>query len=138
MEISGSCFCSAVQFKVNGAHKSVVNCHCNFCRKHSGAAFSTYVAVPETALEITSGAESLAAFLFAEDAQKHFCKQCGSPIFNTNARYPGLSMIYLGAIAAPSNFVPTANIHCESQLAWISAIAELRAFPQGIGKRAAG
>jgi hypothetical protein len=136
MEITGSYFCNAVQFKVNGAPKSVVNCHCNFCRKHGGAAFSTYVAVPEEALEIISGAEFLATFPFAEDAHKHFCKQCGSPIFNKNARYPGLSIIYLGAIAASSNFVPTANIYCESQLAWVPAIAGLRAFPQGIGKRA--
>lgn len=136
MEISGSCFCNAVQFKVSGAPKSVVNCHCNFCRKHSGAAFSTYVAVPEEALGITSGADSLATFKFAEDAYKHFCNQCGSPIFNKNARYPGLCIIYLGAIAEPSHFVPTANIYCESQLAWVPAIAELRAFPQGIVRRA--
>jgi hypothetical protein len=136
VEISGSCFCNAVQFKVSGAPKSVVNCHCNFCRKHSGAAFSTYVAVPEEALEITAGADFLATFQFAEDAHKHFCKQCGSPIFNKNARYPGLGIIYLGAIAEPARFVPTANIYCESQLAWVPAIAELRAFPQGIVRHA--
>lgn len=125
-----------MQFKVSGAPKSVVNCHCNFCRKHSGAAYSTYVAVPEEALEITSGADSLATFKFAEDAYKHFCKQCGSPIFNKNARYPGLGIIYLGAIAEPARFVPTANIYCDSQLAWVPAIAELRAFPQGIVRHA--
>src|SRR5512144_1393699 len=98
MEISGSCFCNAVQYKVSGGHKAVVKCHGNFCRKHSGAALSTYVAVPEEALEITSGADSLATFQFAEDAHKHFWKQCGSPIFNKNARYPGLCIIYLGGI----------------------------------------
>lgn len=132
MEISGSCYCNAVRFKVHGAPKSVVNCHCNFCRKHSGAAFSTYVAVPEEAFEITSGADSLATFPFGEDAQKHFCKQCGTPLFNKNPRYPGLCIIYLGAIADSSTLTPTANIYCDSQLSWVSSIAELRAFPQGI------
>jgi hypothetical protein len=135
MEITGSCYCNAVQFRVNDAPRSVVNCHCNFCRKHSGAAFSTYVAVPEAALEITSGADFLSTFQFEEDAQKHFCKRCGSPVFNKNARYPGLSIIYLGMITESSSFVPTANIFCESQLAWVPSIAELRAFPQAIVKR---
>ena len=135
MGISGSCFCKAVKFKVNGEYKSVVNCHCDFCRKHSGAAFSTYVAVSEAALEITSGADSLATFQLEGDAQKHFCKQCGSPLFNgKNARYPGLCMIYLGSIDGSAIYVPTANIHCESQLAWVPTLSELRAFPQGIGR----
>ena len=136
MEISGSCFCNAVQFKVSGAPKSVVNCHCNICRKQSGAAFSTYVAVPESAFEITSGADSVSSFQVREGAHKHFCKQCGSPIFNKNARYPGFNIIYLGGISASSEIVPTANIYCESQLPWVPAIAELRAFQQGVVKQA--
>ena len=136
MEISGSCFCNAVQFKVSGAPKAVVNCHCNFCRKHSGAAFSTYAVVPEADLEIISGADYISSFQIKEDAHKHFCKQCGSPIFNKNARYPGLCMIYLGGISASSCIAPTANIYCESQLAWVPSIPELRSFSQGIAKQA--
>ena len=84
MEISGSCFCNTVQFKLSGAPKAIVNCHCNFCRKHSGAAFSTHVVVLETALEITAGQDSISAFQFRENAHKHFCKKCGSPLFNKN------------------------------------------------------
>jgi hypothetical protein len=136
MEISGSCFCKAVQFKASGTHKSVVNCHCNICRKQSGAAFSTYVAVPEDAFEIISGADSISSFQMGEGAHKHFCRECGSPVFNKNARYPGLSIIYLGGISDVSNLTPTANIYCESQLAWVSSIADLRSFEQGIGKQA--
>ncbi len=134
MEISGSCYCNAVQFKVSGAPKAVVNCHCNFCRKHSGAAFSTYAAVLEAALEIVSGADSISSFKVEEDAHKHFCKQCGTPIFNKNARYPGMSMIYLGGISELSGIAPTANIYCESQLAWVPSIAEIRSFAQGSAK----
>lgn len=136
MEISGSCFCSAVQFKVNSAPRAVVNCHCNFCRKHSGAAFSTYAAVPEAALEIISGTDSISSFQVEEDAHKHFCKQCGSPIFNKNARYPGLCMIYLGGISGSSSIAPTANIYCESQLDWVPSITDIRSFDQGVAKQA--
>jgi hypothetical protein len=136
MEISGSCFCNAVQFKVSGAPKAVVNCHCNFCRKHSGAAFNTYVVVAETALELTSGQDSIASFQLKENAYKHFCKHCGTPIYNKNAKYAGLSMVYLGTVSASSEIVPTANIYCESQLPWVPAIAEIRTFQQGIVKQA--
>jgi len=132
MEISGSCFCNAVQFKLNSAPQGVVNCHCNFCRKHSGAAFSTYAVMPEAALEITAGQDFISAFQFKENAHKHFCKQCGSPLFNKNARYPGFCMIYLGGITEPLSIVPTANIYCESRLDWVPRLGEIRDFPQGI------
>jgi len=132
MEISGSCACNVVQFKLNSAPKALVNCHCNFCRKHSGSAFSTYAVVPETSLEVSSGQDSISAFALKEYAHKHFCKQCGSPIFNKNAKYPGLSMIYFGGISASLNMVPSVNIYCESQLAWVPAIAEIMSFAQGI------
>jgi hypothetical protein len=136
MEISGSCFCNAVKYKLNVTPKAVVNCHCNFCRKHSGAAFSTYAVVPEAALEITDGQHSISAFQIKENAHKHFCKQCGSPIYNKNERYQGLCMVYLGGISESTNIVPTANIYCESQLAWVPGIAEIRNFPRGIAKQA--
>jgi hypothetical protein len=131
MEISGSCFCNTVQFKLNEDPKAVVNCHCNFCRKHSGAAFSTYIVVPEAALEITSGQDSISRFSIREDAHKHFCKQCGSPLFNQNERYPGLRMIYLGATSSAPEFFPVANIYCESQLHWVPAIAGIKSYAQG-------
>ena len=110
MEIMGSCFCSAVQFKLSNAPKAVVNCHCNFCRRHSGSAFATYAVVPEATFEIISGYDSISIFQFKENAHKHFCKQCGTPIFNK-------------------------NIYCESQLAWVPAIAEIRSFAQGVPKQ---
>jgi hypothetical protein len=136
MEISGSCFCNAVLYKLSVAPKAVVNCHCNFCRKHSGAAFSTYAVVSEAALEITAGQDSISAFQIKDKAYKHFCKYCGSPIYNKNERYQGLCMVYLGGISESSNIVPTANIYCESQLAWVPAVAEIRNFAQGIAKQA--
>lgn len=130
----GSCFCKAVQFRLKEEPKSVVNCHCNFCRRHSGAAFSTFAVVAETALEIVSGQDAIARYAFREDAHKHFCKQCGTPVYNQNSRYPGLRMIYLGALSAPHALVPRANIYCESQLAWVPALAEITSFAQGRSK----
>lgn len=136
MEISGSCLCKAVQFKISDTPKAVINCHCDFCRKHSGGAFSTYLIVAETVLELTSGQDSIVSFQLRENAYKHFCRQCGTPIYNKNAKYSGLSMVYLGAVSASSEIAPTANIYCESQLPWVPAIAEIRTFQQGIVKQA--
>lgn len=136
MDITGSCGCNAVRFKLNSAPKAVVNCHCNFCRKHNGSAFSTYAVVAESALEITDGQDNITFFEWAENGLKHFCKRCGTPIYNKNAKYPGLCMIPIGVIDASANMAPTANIFCESQLTWVPAIAQIRSFEQGITRQA--
>lgn len=135
MDITGSCGCNAVRFKLNSAPKAVVNCHCNFCRKHNGSAFSTYAVVAESALEIAGGQDAMAVFDYAGNGHKHFCNLCGTPLFNRSAKYPGLCMIHLGVIDVQLDMAPTANIFCESQLAWVPAIAQIQSFEQGITRQ---
>ena len=60
--LKGSCLCGEVNYNLTSEILNVVNCHCDFCRSHSGAAFSTYVALPYTSLEITHGKDKLISF----------------------------------------------------------------------------
>lgn len=125
----GSCFCGAVKYQLNAKILNVVNCHCNFCRSHSGAAFSTYAVVLDKSLEITEGKEHLTQFE-PGDGKKHFCSQCGTPIFNVNKRYPRVCMIYLGTLEAPREVKPTLNVWCESQLPWVTALSSIESVDQ--------
>lgn len=134
MSVSGSCICGDVQYRVSVDPQALVNCHCNFCRSLSGAAFSSYLVVPEGALEIVAGADAIASHEFKAGALKHFCRHCGTPLYNRNAKYRGLCMLYLGTAARSVDFIPTANIYCESQLPWVPHIGEIRNFAQGIAK----
>jgi len=126
----GSCRCGAIAYRVNGALLNVVNCHCHFCRSHTGAAFATYAVIKHSALEIEQKEQTLAIFAEGE-AHKHFCARCGTPIFNLNPRYPGACMLYFGTLADAATLAPKANVWCESQLAWLDRMGELPAFPQG-------
>jgi hypothetical protein len=40
----GGCLCGAVRFVATGQPKGVAWCHCESCRKHSGAPVSVFVA----------------------------------------------------------------------------------------------
>lgn len=136
MDIAGSCGCGAVTFKLSSPPKKVVNCHCNFCRKHNGAAFSTYAVVAETDMEITAGQGHITAFEWYQNGHKHFCSRCGTPIYGKNARYPGLCMVQIGTIAADCELTPAANIYCESALDWVNDVAQIPSFEQGFQKPA--
>lgn len=125
---SGGCHCGTVNYRITGTVKGVVNCHCNACRKMSGAAYSTYCVVAEDDFRLTKGAEQLAVYQVSENTRKHFCAACGTHVYNTNNRYPGLRMMPYGTLAGHANLAPAANIYCESKLAWVDGIAGLRNF----------
>ncbi|WP_442499709.1 GFA family protein [Methylobacter sp. sgz302048] len=133
--LNGSCLCGKVKFKLNSEIRNVVNCHCNFCRSHSGAAFSTYVALPHSALEITSGHDSLHSFQI-RGVKKHFCRECGTPIFNLNDKYPGACMVYFGTFERSRDIFPQVNVWCESRLGWIDSLPSLTSVGRGVEEKA--
>ena len=128
-KFTGSCSCGDVRFEVNGEIRSIVNCHCNLCRKMNGAAFSTYVAVSDDDFSILRG--NLQTHQVTEMARKIFCGECGTPIFNSNPKYAGLKILHLGSIHGSPNMDPIANIYCESQLDWLDRLGEISRLPQG-------
>ena len=80
MPSSGSCLCKAVTFQVNGPLRSVVNCHCNQCRKWTGH-FVAATAAWKQDLKIHDPQNQLTWFQSSEHAWRGFCKRCGSGLF---------------------------------------------------------
>jgi hypothetical protein len=128
-ETQGSCLCGEISYAVRGEVLQIVNCHCALCRRMSGAAFSSYVVVREAEFFLSKGQSSLGRYAATERATKHFCKRCGTPIFNVNPHtYPGLVMLYLGTMPTHDALAPRINIFCESKLAWVDAIGSAKSF----------
>jgi len=127
---TGSCFCKAVQYHITSAISMAVNCHCNNCKKISGAAFASMAVVRERHLEIVSGEGCLATYQLSENLTKHFCNRCGTPIFNRNSRYPGRCMVALGSLDDPRVVIPSVNVHCENRLDWVILDDKLQNFKQ--------
>ena len=44
--ITGSCLCAGVRYEIHGEIGPALNCHCSMCRKMTGAAFRSRVAIP--------------------------------------------------------------------------------------------
>jgi hypothetical protein len=54
-QFEGSCLCGAVRFVATGQPESVAWCHCESCRKHSGAPVSVFVAFKRDAYVVNEG-----------------------------------------------------------------------------------
>jgi hypothetical protein len=76
---SGSCLCGSVRYRVRGALRDVVICHCRFCRRmntHVGA----YAACAVEDLELVSS-RTLRWYRSSPGARRGFCNKCGSALF---------------------------------------------------------
>lgn len=77
-EHTGSCNCGAVRFRTRGKLREIIACHCSQCRKQTGLYYAaTNVLDSELDLE---GADNITWYRSSPEAQRGFCKTCGSAL----------------------------------------------------------
>ena len=77
-QIEGRCLCGAVRFVATGEPTAVAWCHCQSCRKHSGAPVSVFVAFPRHTWVVTEG--EITKFNSSPGRLRGFCARCGSTL----------------------------------------------------------
>lgn len=127
-EITGSCLCGTVRYTVKGPFKAAANCHCNTCKKSVGSAFQSLAFAEEDNFALVAGRDQLAAYRVSDRAVKHFCRTCGTPIYNLHSNFPGNCLVTLGSLDVPALVTPAVNVYCENMLPWVGNIAALKSF----------
>ncbi len=119
MELSGSCSCGAVKFRIGQRRLRAYQCHCSICRKATGSACSTTVIVPELLFAWRGGEEKIATYAKADGYKVSFCSNCGSPLPNRFRGYP-LYSVPLGSLDGEPEVVMAVQLHLGSKAAWDS------------------
>src|SRR5207245_413069 len=83
---SGRCLCGAVRFEARGRPKGVFWCHCNSCRRHSGAPVNVFVGFENDAVTMTEGAITM--FKSSPGTTRGFCSRCGSTLTCATVHFP--------------------------------------------------
>jgi hypothetical protein len=113
---AGGCMCGAFRFRASGPPKWIVWCHCQSCRKHSGAPASTYVCFDESAIEVTKG--EITKFASSAPALRGFCSTCGSTLTAQVDYMPGELHFHIGAFDEPELLAPVGAAFVEERLPW--------------------
>jgi len=112
----GSCLCGAVRFVATGQPESVVWCHCESCRKHSGAPVSVFVAFKRDAYVVNEG--QITKFNSSPGRWRGFCAKCGSTLTCEGER-SNETHFHIGAFRNAAQFQPTRHIFPEERLPWL-------------------
>lgn len=125
--LAGGCNCGAVRYSLTEAPLAVVACHCENCRRQSGATFSVNLVMKADAIDITGTCRTFddSATESGQPVHRDFCATCGSPIRSRPSASPQIEVIKAGTLDDPSPFAPTMHIWTSAKLDWV-------AIPEGM------
>ena len=96
-------------------------CHCTDCQRQTGNPFSVLVAVPRPALDV-EGATLSSFSTTGEDhggeTQRHFCSNCGSPLYSVTAVLPDMAFIKAGSLDDAAWLQPSVEAWTTSAQPW--------------------
>ena len=99
--LSGSCLCGEVRYRARGPFSLVARCHCVQCRKASGAEFATNASLDRAGFKLVAGALHVRVHESSPGNHRHFCGDCGSPLYKTFDDQPDVVRIRLGCLDDP-------------------------------------
>lgn len=115
-DVTGSCLCGAIQYRITGKADGSCHCHCEWCRKTTGAPLVTWATVARENFEITKG--TMAAFASSNDGGRSFCRDCGTHITFESKEYPDYLDVAVCTLDIPEKLPPERHIWTRSQLTW--------------------
>ena len=129
--IRGSCHCGTVRYESSGAVLRFVNCHCDDCRKISGCAFASVLAVESEGFRIVSGEDNLTPYESSPGKQRCFCRTCGTHVFARIESRPQLVLIRAGTLDDDPHLQPQAHIWVKAKAPWHQILDGLPQYPEG-------
>ena len=87
------------------------------CRRTSGAAFVSWMAIPVTSFNFNKGEPK--KLISSDYGNRYFCKDCGTPLTCILEEYPNYVYITICSLDKPQDFEPQRDVNLEDMLDWV-------------------
>jgi len=128
----GSCYCGAVEIQTTGDPIDMGFCHCDACRRYSGAPIAAFTLWKPEQVKITKGENFLGKFKSSDMSERRFCTKCGAHVI---VDHPTLGLVDIRAgLPAEVAFKPSVHLNYEDTVLHVKdGLPKLRDFPKEIG-----
>ncbi len=127
--MTGRCLCGQVHYTGEADPIFTLCCHCKTCQRHSGAPFTTVIAVPREKITFPGSPSTYTepGGTSGEPIHRRFCANCGSPVILEREGSPRL-LLLAGTLDDTSFVKPTANIFCDNAQSWVPFSPDMPRF----------
>ena len=129
--LTGRCLCGSIRYQCGTPLYPPTLCHCESCRRASGAHAVGWFTVAEQDLRYLSGSPH--EFESSPGVQRAFCPGCGTPLTYRNVRRPGEIDVTLCTLEDPGQLAPVDHIWMQDAPPWDRPADGLPQFPAGRG-----
>ena len=128
---TGTCLCGAVAIEARGEPLDMGYCHCDSCRRYSGAPLSAFALWKPVNVTVIQGAELLGRYKSSEMSDRRYCTTCGGHVI---VDHPSLGLTDIRAVLPTLAFRPTVHLNYEETVLPIKdGLPKLKDFPAAIG-----
>ena len=115
LPLKGGCHCGAVRYAITARPLAVNACHCDDCKRLSGASFGLYLHVPKAALDVTGGPRDTFRRKGGSGNQISIerCAACGTRMWHLPDVAPDLVILCAGTLDDPNWIIATSHIFIE-------------------------
>lgn len=113
--ITGGCLCGATRYEIGAAARFTSYCHCEDCRRASGAPVVAWTFFPAGTLKWTAGMPKLLNFAGRE---RTFCPECGTPLSFFDPSIPSEYEVTTCSLDNPNLLPPRDHTWVEDRLPW--------------------
>lgn len=113
----GHCLCGAVSFEYDGPENWRGYCHCDSCRRATGAPVTAFMGVPHGAWRWTG--DLPATYVNSPGVTRSFCATCGSAVAYQTEDLPDEIHFYAALLDDPSGYRPDKHFHWDERLEWL-------------------
>lgn len=127
MSTTGKCHCGAISYSAEGPPQHHALCHCDDCRRWSGAPAVGWIAWKDDAVTVTGTPRQ---YKSSEHGTREFCGSCGTGLFYRNpVVLPDIVDIQSGTLDDPEAQPPAVQIMVKERLSWTKGMVDLHEFP---------
>jgi len=114
---TGGCLCGGIRYRAAGKPTNESHCHCEICRRASGAAFVSWATFRTADFAFIKGRP--ARFDSSEIAFRQFCPSCGTQLTFQFHKSPQTIDVTLASLDDPGTITPVDHIWTKRQIPWI-------------------
>lgn len=125
---TGGCLCGRIRYRATANPMTPSHCHCELCRKSSGAPFLSWASFLTRDFLFIQGVP--ARFDSSPIAFRQFCRDCGTQLTFQFLRSPDNIDVTLGSLDDPDAIRPADHIWTKRQISWIELADGLPRFAE--------
>ena len=116
-KVSGGCLCGGVQYDF-GEPTDVWYCHCESCRRATGAPVTAWAMAPATSLSWTKGEQT--RYESSPGVYRGFCRDCGTPLsYETLYQGETVFCVLSATLNEPDKFPPNRHVFHAEHISWV-------------------